>query len=164
ARIFRTDDRNLEALIPKFAASREFGRDILAVPVISDASVLSDYDAIFMGSPTYFGNVSASMKTFMDAFGSMWDNAVLHGKLFCAFASAATTAGGGDMCLNSLNVFAQHMGMITVPVPSNALGHPQPAAGFLHCSGADSLMRPENDVDSAIDDYIARFCKISCGL
>lgn len=161
--LFRTLDPNYEIFAPIFPASREFQEEINLVPIINDPTLLLPYDAIFMGSPTYFGNVSASMKAFMDSFSSLWCDAKLHGKLFGAFASSSTPQGAGDMCLMALNIFAQHMGMLPIPIPANVAGIPQPAYGILHFSGEDSTKRPNADTCQAIESFLTRAVNILCG-
>ncbi len=82
-------------------------------------SVLLEADLIIMGSPTYFGNVSAEMKTFMDQTGGLWIQAKLAGKKFFAFTSAGNTEGGGALCLQTLHTYAHYMGMHSISMPVN---------------------------------------------
>ena len=82
---------------------------------------LLDADMILMGSPTYFGNVTAQMKAFMDSTGGVWFKGQLAGKKFAAFASAGNTEGGGDLCLAALHTYAKYMGMFSAPVPVTTL-------------------------------------------
>ena len=113
---------------------------------------MKEYDYVFLGSPTYFGLVSAQIKAFMDSLCDLWVDAELFGKKFGCFSSASTPQGGGDMCLLSMNLFAQHMGMTVLSVPSN-LGFVQPAYGISHASGPDSDIRPSKETLGAIDAY-----------
>ena len=154
--MFRVPDPNFERLVPQFQAARECAEGIRAVPVIEDPAQLLAYDALFFGSPTYFGNVSAAMKAFMDACGVFWTEAALACKRFGAFSSAGTPQGAGDVCLLALNVFAQHMGMLPLPVPANIAGRAQPAYGVLHFAGELALERPDEETRAAIFDYLSR--------
>jgi len=52
---------------------------------------LLDADAIIMGSPTYYGQMSGKLKTFID------DSAEIHGKL-AGKVGAAFTSSGGTAC------------------------------------------------------------------
>ena len=55
------------------------------------------------------------------------------------------------MCLNTMNIFAQHMGMRAVPVPSNLVqGVSFPAYGLLHYVGDFSNVRISGNIKTAI--------------
>ncbi|MCM8797775.1 MAG: NAD(P)H-dependent oxidoreductase, partial [Candidatus Omnitrophica bacterium] len=71
---------------------------------------LLEYDAIIIGSPTYYGAMSAEIKKLLD------DSVKLHGKLDgrigAAFSSSVNVAGGNETTiLNILNAMLIH-GMI----------------------------------------------------
>src|SRR5690554_5780992 len=53
------------------------GKTDQAYDVASPAE-LADYDAIIVGTPTRFGNMSGQMRTFFDQTGGLWSQ----GKLF----------------------------------------------------------------------------------
>lgn len=159
ASLYRVHDPNFEQFAPLFESSREYAGALRAVPVLSDPSMLLPFDALFFGSPTYFGNVSSAMKACMDGCSVFWTDAALEGKLFGAFASASTPQGAGDVCLLALNIFAQHMGMYPLPVPANIAGCAQPAYGILHYSGETALNRPDAKTYAAIRDYLTRVVK-----
>jgi len=55
--------------------------------------VLTQYDAIIVGTPTRFGNMSGQMRTFWDRTGGLWASGALHGKVGSVFTSTGT--GGG---------------------------------------------------------------------
>lgn len=116
------------------AKAREALHQMRALPeAVPDALV--DADLVIMGCPTYFGNVSAQMKAFMDATGGLWFHGKLYGKKFAAFTSAGSTEGGGDLCLQALHTYGKYMGMLSVPVPVKAvLGEEAPALGVIHYS------------------------------
>ena len=60
-------------------------------------------------------NVAAQLKQFIDITGPLWHQGKLAGKVYSAFASAATAHGGHESTLLSLaNVF-YHWGGIIVP-------------------------------------------------
>ena len=101
----------------------------------AEPQVLLDADLVIMGSPTYFGNVSAQMKAFMDATGCFWVQGKLSGKKFAAFTSAGNAEGGGDLCLQALHTYGKYMGMLSVPLPVKTLpGENLPALGVIHYS------------------------------
>jgi len=74
------------------------------------AEQLPAYDAIIMGSPTYYGTMAAELKKLLD------DSVVFHGKLEgkigAAFASSANIGGGNETTiLDIINAMLIH-GMI----------------------------------------------------
>lgn len=154
--LFRLPDPQYDKLSPLFEASRTYQEAIMNIPILEQTAPLMEADLIFLGSPTYFGNVSAAVKTFMDSCCDLWPSARLAGKKFGCFASASTYQGGGSLCLQAMNTFAQHMGMHLLSVPANIAGGPQPAYGILHAAGGLSLGRPSAETFEAITDYLTR--------
>lgn len=154
--LYRLPDPQYDKLSPLFEASRTYQDALKNIPILEQTTPLHEADMIFLGSPTYFGNVSAAVKAFMDSCCGLWLDANLAGKKFGCFASASTYQGGGDLCLQSMNIFAQHMGMHLLPVPANIKGGPQPAYGILHAAGGLSLDRPGQNTLDAITDYLTR--------
>lgn len=150
ARIFRVEDPNFESLAQQFEIASQYKNEIMSLDIARVEEVL-DSDIIIFGSPTYYGNVSGAMKVFMDSFSPCWPDAKLWGKKMFAFSTCANGEGGGDMCLNAINIFAQHMGMLVVPVPSNLVpGQSHPAYGLLHYVGDMSNNRPDEKMIAAI--------------
>ncbi len=149
--IYRVEDSNFEGLAEQFPIAGQYKDEIMDIKVANVEEIL-DSDIIIMGSPTYYGNVSGAMKSFMDSFSPCWAEAKLWGKKFFAFSTAANPEGGGDMCLNAMNIFAQHMGMVSIPVPSNLLqGISFPAYGILHYVGDFSNIRLNENIKKAIN-------------
>jgi NAD(P)H dehydrogenase (quinone) len=71
---------------------------------------LLDYDAIIIGSPTYYGTMAAEVKKLLD--DSVKFHGKLDGKIGAAFASSANIAGGNETTiLGILNAMLIH-GMI----------------------------------------------------
>ena len=159
---YRLHDPNYAVTADAFPASREYKNEILSVEELHSPAQVLDCDALFLGSPTYFGNVSAPVKVFMDSFVDYWVEARLAGKFFGGFASAGTPQGGGDICLQALCHFAMHMGMCLIPVPSTVTGAVQPAYGVCHWSGDNSDQRLTQEEREAIASYCAFACKIIC--
>ena len=55
---------------------------------------LNGYDAIVVGSPTYYGHMAAPVKAMFDESGKM--HGALAGKVGAAFSSAANIGGGNE--------------------------------------------------------------------
>jgi len=75
-----------------------------------DVDELLKYDAIIIGSPTYYGTMSAEIKKLLDE--SVKFHGKLEGKIGAAFSSSANVAGGNETTiLDILNAMLIH-GMI----------------------------------------------------
>jgi NAD(P)H dehydrogenase (quinone) len=59
-----------------------------------DAADLLNYDAIVMGSPTYYGHMAAPIKMLFDEL--VTHHGALNGKVGGAFSSAANIGGGNE--------------------------------------------------------------------
>ena len=155
AALYRLPDPGYAATADAFPASRECKAGILAVEELAGPARVLDCDALFLGSPTYFGNVSAPVKSFMDSFVDYWAEGRLAGKFFGGFTSAGTPQGGGDLCLQALLHFGMHMGMCLLPVPSTVRGAVQPAYGLCHWSGDNADRRLTDGEETALRDWCA---------
>jgi NAD(P)H dehydrogenase (quinone) len=92
---------------------------VLLVNVNTDVGQLDkllDVDTIVFGSPTYFGNVSAEFKKFMDSTGNIWFNQLWKDKLAAGFTNSSTRSGDKLNTLNGLSLFAAQHGMIWIPL------------------------------------------------
>lgn len=158
--LYRLHDPGYAATADAFPASREVKDDILRIEELASPAQVLDCDALFLGSPTYFGNVSAPVKSFIDSLVDYWVEARLAGKFFGAFATAGTAQGGVDLCLQALCHFAMHMGMCLLSVPSTIRGAVQPAYGLCHWSGdnADQRLAPHEL------EAIRSWCAYACGI
>jgi NAD(P)H dehydrogenase (quinone) len=86
------------------------------VPVCT-VEELPKYDAIFLGTPTRFGNMCGQMRQFLDATGQLWTTGALVGKVGSVFASTATQHGGQESTLLSTHITLLHHGMVIVGLP-----------------------------------------------
>lgn len=76
-------------------------------------------DAIIFGSPTYMGNVSAAMKTFMDASSAVYFTKQWKDKLGAAFTVSGSPSGDKLNTLTSLAIFAAQHGMLWIGTGQN---------------------------------------------
>lgn len=88
---------------------------------IASPNELGDYDAIIVGTPTRFGNMSGQMRTFLDQTGGLWAKGALVGKVGSVFTSTGT-GGGQETTIASTWTTLAHHGMVIVP-----LGYSDPA-------------------------------------
>jgi multimeric flavodoxin WrbA len=93
--------------------------DVVLIPVQEAHTRLSEFeeaDAVVFGSPTYFGNVSADFKKFMEATGGIWFNQQWKDKLAAGFTNSSSRNGDKLHTLVSLSLFAAQHGMMWIPV------------------------------------------------
>ena len=77
------------------AAGKVEGVEVNVQPVGKvGAGDLRDYDAIVMGSPTYYGSMAAELKAVIDESVSM--HGQLAGKVGAAFSSSGNVGGGNE--------------------------------------------------------------------
>lgn len=77
---------------------------------------LSEADALIFGSPTYFGNVSAEFKTFMEATASIWAKQGWKNKLAAGFTNSSSMNGDKLNTLINLSLFAAQHSMLWIPL------------------------------------------------
>ncbi len=100
------------------AGARDAGGNVSLKPVGDVApEELLDYDAIAVGSPTYYGSMAAEIKKLLD--DSVKFHGRLEGKVGAAFSSSANIGGGNETTvLDILNALLIH-GMV---VQGNSAG------------------------------------------
>lgn len=76
---------------------------------------LAEYDAIIVGTPTRFGNMTGQMRTFWDQTGGLWAKGALIGKVGSVFTSTGTSGGQEMTVVNTWTTLAHH-GMVIVPI------------------------------------------------
>jgi NAD(P)H dehydrogenase (quinone) len=158
--ILRVKDPSYNELAAQFAVAGQYKNEIMNIQE-AEVEKLLDSDIIIIGSPTYYGNVSGAMKAFMDSFSPYWAEARFWGKKLFSYTTCATSEGGADMCLNTINIFGQHVGMIPIPVPANLVpGQDFPAYGLVHYVGGYSNLRPGREVILAIKEMTERLMKL----
>lgn len=135
--------------VPEWAGAEEIRRNpawaantraTAEIPVATPADVVWA-DAVLMGSPTRFGNVSAQLKRFIDSLGGAWYQGQLADKVYSAFTSSGTMHGGNEATLLTLtNAFHHFGGVVVAPgyTRPDALGDGSPY-GTAHCDGRGRL-------------------------
>ena len=83
---------------------------------------LANYDAIIVGAPTRYGNMSSQMGSFWDRTGGLWFTGALIGKVGGAFSSSATQHGGNEATLLSVHKTLLHHGLVIVGLPYSFQG------------------------------------------
>jgi len=77
---------------------------------------LLESDTIVFGSPTYFGNVSAEFKRFMESTGNIWAQQRWKNKMAAGFTNSSSTNGDKLSTLLSLSIFAAQHSMMWIPL------------------------------------------------
>lgn len=112
---------------------------------------LNESDAIVFGTPTFFGNMAAQFKAFLDATIGIWVKQEWKNKIAAGFTVSGTPSGDKLNTLQALNVFAMQHGMIWIgtgelPVQPNGINR---LASWL---GAMAEANPQHELNK--DDLI----------
>ncbi len=122
--------------------------------LLVELSDLEACDALILGSPTRFGNMSASMKFFLDSTSSLWMSGALSGKPAAVFTSSSSMHGGQESTLLSMLNPLLHHGMLIcgLPFTEHALSKTTTGGtpyGASHVSGS-SNNKPISDDEKAL--------------
>jgi len=106
--------RQMAELVAEGATGAGADVDLKAVGKVSPEALL-DYDGIVMGSPTYYGQMSAEIKALLDQ--SVEFHGKLDGKVGGAFSSAANIGGGNETTIMGILEAMLIHGMIIQGTP-----------------------------------------------
>ncbi|GGZ98912.1 NAD(P)H quinone oxidoreductase [Arenicella chitinivorans] len=115
---------------------------------------LLECDALIIGSPTRFGNMTAALKHFLDGTSSLWVNGTLAGKPAGVFTSSSSMHGGQEATLLSMIIPLMHHGMLITGIPftESALSNTESGGtpyGASHVAGP-SNSRPISDEEKTL--------------
>lgn len=135
-------------------------------PVVQKKDVI-DCDALIMGSPTRFGNMSAELKHFVDQTLDVWISGDLTGKVGAVFTSTGSMHGGQESTLISMMLPLLHHGMILTGIPysepqlSSTLsgGTPYGASHVSFETNKNELSKDEVILAQALGERVARITK-----
>lgn len=113
--------KRVPELVPREVAEQSHFKLDQAAPVAT-VDELPSYDAIVLGTPTRFGNMTAQMKNFLDQTGALWAGGKLVGKVGSVFTSSATQHGGQESTILSTHIVLLHHGMVVVGLPYTFAG------------------------------------------
>jgi multimeric flavodoxin WrbA len=112
---FHTLDLITTKIVEGIKKNGEFNIHVIPVSEIpAKIEILNNADAIIFGSPTYFGAVSAEMKTFMDSTTSIWFKRLWKDKIAAGFTHSNSLSGDKFNTILQLFTFAMQHGMIWV--------------------------------------------------
>ena len=86
-------------------------------PLYATLEDLKQCSGLIVGSPSYFGNMSASMKYFIDSTTPLWLSGQLINKPAAVFTSSSSYHGGQESVLLSMMQPLLHHGMLLVGIP-----------------------------------------------
>jgi len=105
-----------ESLVPRDERQAEVRKKFLETPQVAPED-FAWADGIALGSPTRFGNMTASLKAVIDSLGGLWLSGATIGKVAGCFCSTSTIHGGQETTLVSMWFPLIHLGMIVMGVP-----------------------------------------------
>jgi NAD(P)H dehydrogenase (quinone) len=111
---------NCDALVrrvPAVGTSTETITNEDSGDAIVEQQDLADCNALILGSPTRFGNMSAAMKHFLDSTSALWMSGGLVGKPAAVFTSTSSMHGGQESTLLSMMNPILHHGMLVCGLP-----------------------------------------------
>lgn len=149
--------KRVPELVPEEVARGAFMKLEQDAP-FADPNELGDYDAVIVGAPTRFGNMSSQMRNFWDQTGPLWMKGALVGKIGSAFTSTASQHGGQETTITSIHTTLLHHGMIIVGLPYSWPGNAQMAEmsggtpyGASTIAGPDGSRQPSaNELEGAV--------------
>lgn len=86
-------------------------------PLYATLEDLKNCAGLIIGSPAYFGNISAALKYFIDSSTPVWLSGDLINKPAAVFTSSSSWHGGQESVLLSMMQPLLHHGMILVGIP-----------------------------------------------
>lgn len=138
-----------------------------------DLTPLKDIDALFVGGPVYFGNISSSVYDWLQHTAAPpWLNGDLHTVPCAAFCSCASQNGGAEEAIRNMHTTLMHFGMPIIPFPSHHTihemrQHDMPIGGTVYgCSAANGMnatVRPVHEMEKTLARmhaaYVAKIAK-----
>lgn len=132
-------------------------------PPYVETADLRECAGLVLGSPTHFGNMTASLKYFFDNTITEWLSGTLAGKPAGVFTSTSSLHGGQETTLLTMAMPLLHHGMILVGIPytEKALsatttgGTPYGASHVSWSRKQDSLSEDEKTLARALGRRVA---------
>lgn len=84
-----------------------------------DISPIEGADAIILGGPVYFGQISSPVYDYLQhTTAPPWLEGTYNGKVGAAFTSCASQNGGAEEAIRNMHTTIMHYGMVVVPFPN----------------------------------------------
>lgn len=156
--------------LPTVALSTEPAEE--AVPAsgvpYANLSDLETCSGLIVGSPGYFGNMSAAVKYFFDQTSALWLSGGLIGKPGGVFTATSSMHGGQETVLTSMILPLLHHGMLVTGIPYSepALNQTRSGAtpyGASHVAGQNGQALSDHEC-SACKALGRRIADLACKL
>ena len=124
---------------------------------------LQECAGLALGSPTYFGNMAAPVKFFIDSLTPLWFNGSLENKPATTFTASGSMHGGNEATLLSMQIPLLHLGMIILGIPYsvNALKETKSGGtpyGSTHIHDPQGLTKAEKEIAFSQGKRLAETC------
>src|SRR3954453_11447765 len=144
-----------EAIASNAAWSQHFDKTKNEPKAAADDIVWAD--AVLIGTPTRYGNVSSQLKQFLDTLGPQWSQGLLADKAYAGLTASMTAHGGQESTLLALyNTIYHFGGLVVAPGYTDPLkfadGNPY---GVSHVTGGTNS-DPLTEVQYAALDHLAQ--------
>jgi len=118
---------------------------------------------LVLGSPSYFGNMAAPLKYFLDTTGSLWLSGAMAGKPAALFTASGTLHGGQESTLLSMMLPLFHHGMVVMGLPysesdlatTKTGGTPYGASHYAGIDGKQRVSEEEGRLCKALGHRVA---------
>jgi NAD(P)H dehydrogenase (quinone) len=141
--------------VPEVSTNNQQSESIVAGtgPAYASNDDLIQCDGLVVGSPAYFGNMSAAMKYFLDQTSSLWLSGAMIGKPAGVFTSSSSLHGGQESVLLSMMLPLLHHGMLIsgIPYSEPALHNTSTGAtpyGASHVAGSRGKPMSQEEVNA----------------
>ena len=136
-------------------------------PPYATSADLDECAGLVLGSPTHFGNMTASLKHFFDNTVTEWLAGTLIGKPAGVFTSSSSLHGGQETTLLTMAVPLIHHGMVYVGLPYSEKdlsatvsgGSPYGASHVSWSRESDTLSQEEKRLARALGARVADVAK-----
>jgi NAD(P)H dehydrogenase (quinone) len=157
--------RTVPAVSPRTEASEDSVP--ASGPPYATTADLADCAGLVMGSPTRFGNMSASLKYFWDGTVGGWMSGDLAGKPAGVFTSTSSLHGGQESTLLTMAMPLLHHGMLFVGIPyseeamstTTTGGTPYGASHVSWSRKDDALSDDEKQLARALGQRVAEIAR-----
>lgn len=114
-KVSKVDILQVAETLPKNVLAQMHAPEKPNYPIATPEKV-AEYDALFFGYPTRFGNLPAQLVEFFGQTGGLWASGGLHGKPVGVFTSLSSSAGGQEVTMRAIFSYVAHHGMIFIPL------------------------------------------------
>ena len=122
---------------------------------------LRNAEGIILGSPTYYANMAAPMKAFIDSIGLEHGSPFMAGKVGGAFATGGGSAGGKEHVIVSLLLAMINTGMMVAgpTYGDGQSGYALPGAAAIDPGTPDEFSETENEDARRLGRRIAEIAR-----